>query len=596
MDNIIGEHLSREFASDIKILLRDLRKILKVLTLYPVDNPLPTKMRGSFSPRFVEVVEESNGLVFGIRPNEIVYNREVVYQDQNKEDTLAAIFYNAGVIHLEFSEGLTSEEFTAFLDSLKEYLNDKSLDRDLVSLLWQEQFSNIKFKTVEDLALSECQTDVMIREMYPDYNDTKDPSSDFDYNQIILEEDDKTNAVSPEAIEDAEQMGLSLDSPPETQDPVNQLLSGSFTPAEEENREIERLLKENRQFDPHRTTTRILFDILHLWDDKKPFIETVTICEKTFDQLLNQGDFAAAADFVHALRGRQKELAPQKPAYADRLNEFILRAGDARRMEQLTEIINRQEVVDAGSIEIYLDSLGWESLAHITGMLGKLMAKKARLMVCDYLAKRGKEHVKIIANGLRDKRWYVARNTIMILGQINGEQVLDYLDSASNHPDHRVRTEAIVALSKNSSDRSIDLICRFLKDSDTDLRAMALDRLGATGGRPAFETMRDIVHSSAFSNYSPDEQEQFLICYSRLGGAEVTGYLASIIGSFSLLNTGWKARYRFMALKALAHNTSDEAEKLILKYTRSRRQWLRQAAVAALEQHRRIIYERGEDQ
>lgn len=604
MANIIGEYLSQEVTSDIKLLLRDLKKIIKVITIYPDDNPLPAKMRSSYGTRFIEVVDQLDGLTFSIRPGEIIHNREVVHQDEEKDENLAAIFYNTGIIYLEFRSGLTLDEFNSFLDVLKAFLNDRALDRDLVSMLWQEQFANIKFKTVEDLALGECETDMMIREIYPDYRNIAIPNANVDFNQIILEDNERSagndtsveaSALSTEAVEDAGQMGLSLEPSPGSQEGLEQLLSGSFTLADEENREIKLLLEENRRFDHHRATTRILMDILHFWDDQKPFIETVAICEKIFDQLLAKGYFSVAADFVHALRGRQDELISQKPGSAERLANFILRSGDARRIEQLTDIINRQEVVDTASLEIYLDSLGWESLAHITGMLGKLVSRQSRLMVCDYLANRGKDQIKIIAGGLNDRRWYVNRNTVMILGRIGGDQVLRYMASAATHSDGRVRRETIKALSKSTSEGAIELMFRFLKDPEPQLRTMALDYLSRMGGRQAFETVRDIVHSSTFAEYPLNEQEQFLTVYSRLGGAEVTDYLASIIGSFSLFNTGWKARYRFMALKALAYNTSEDAEKLILKYTRSRRTWLRQAAVTAMEQHRKFVYQKGEN-
>ncbi len=599
MADPISEHLSREVTSDIQVLLRDLKKTIKTLTLYPDDNPLPTKMRATFGARFVEVVDEFNGFVFSIRPNEIVYGREVVYKDQDKDDALASIFYNTGIIYLEFRVGLSLEEFNTFLNILKTFIKDHSNELDLVSLMWQEQFTSIKFKTVDDLALGDCETDITIREMYPDYDNDSNSGITVDYNHVILEEESDdasslgTSTVSPQAVEDGKKIGLSLGSiPDEPQSPIEQLLSGSFTPADEEQHEIARLLKEARQFDPDRSAAQVMIEILDFWDDRKAFAEAAAICEKIFDQLLTKGAFAVAADFVHILRSRQKSLVASKPVNAERLADSIRRAGDDRHISMLTNIINRQGVVDTASIEIYLDSLGWESLVHISGMLGQLVSKKARLMVCDYLAKRGRDHINIIANGLRDKRWYVIRNTVMILGHIGGEQVLPYLASASDHTDYRVRKEIIRALSKNKAQGVIEPLFNFLKDPEPKLRATSLNHLARIGGREAFESIHNIVHSPTFAGYPIEEQEQLLVVYSRLGGSEVTDFLDSIVGSFSLFNSGWKARYRFMALKALAYNTSGEAEDLILKYTRSRRGWLRQAATNALEQRRKFMHQK----
>lgn len=600
MDKTVSEDLSRNAASDIILLLRDMKKMLKVLTMYPDDNPLPAKMRRSFGAHFVQMVDKYNGLTFTIQPDEIYYNRETVYADESREEALAADFYGAGIIHLEFRPGLSLDEFDIFLDVIKTHLRNRSLDNDLASLLWQEQLSGIKFKTVDDLALTEQQTEEMIDEMYPGLEQGLQSNAEIDYNQVILDEVSGQDSaslgsppLSPEAIRDGEKMGLSLDTPPEVPDIVNQLLSGSIDLDDEENDKIKQILSDDRRFDPERSTTTILLEILDYWKDQKPFADTVTICEKILDQLLDRGAFAPAAEFVQALRTLHEKMISQKPAYADRLREFLIRAGDSRRIQQLTEIINRQDIVDTNSIKTYFEALGWESIAHITDMLGQLVSIGARMMVCDYLSERGKQHVGIIVNGLRDKRWFVVRNTVMILGRIGGENVLKPLSAVISHPDQRVRAELIAALANIKTDRAVDLMCRFLTDPEPKLRTVALDGLSQVGGRKPFETVRDIVQSPAFSEYPIEEQEQFLIAFSRLGGDEVTDFLDSIIGSSSLFNIGRIAQYRRMALNALAHNVSQGAEKLILKYTRSRRKWLRQAAVTALEQHRKIVYQKG---
>lgn len=594
MKNIIREHVSEEVAADVRLLLRDLMKMVKVLTIYPPDNPLPMKMRGSFTARFTDVVNRFGGLIFSIRPREIVYNKESVFTDRGPEETLAALFYNAGIIYLEFREGLPPDEMCTFLDMVKTYINDRSLDRDLVSLLWQEHLLCIKFKTVEDLALGEYDTDMLIREMYPDYDDDG-PVFHFDVNQIILEDETgRATEVSPEAVEDARRMGVSLDTPPQIDNLIDQLRVSDASLEDGDKQEIMRIVEENRLVDPYRSAARVLIDALNFWEDLKPFSETVAICEKFLDQLLQRGAFAAAADFVHAARSRQQELGDNRTSLADRLADFIRRAGDSQRVARLTDIINQQEFVDTNAIEIYLESLGWESLVHITGMLGNLVSKSARLMVCDYLSRRGREHLHIIGTGVRDPKWFVVRNTVMILGRIGTDKALRFLEVTINHPDTRVRQETIWALANLKTNKAIDLLCRMLNDSDHGMRSSVLGHLGRLGGRTAFEAIRAIVHGPRFSRYPVDDQEQFLIIYSHLGGSEVTDALKSIINSMSLFNWGQRVRYRLAALKALAYNTSDEAERLILKYTCSRRRWLREAAVVALNRRRRIMHREGE--
>jgi len=593
MPNFISEHVQREVAADIGLLLRDMLKLIKALTLYPPDNPLPAKMLGSVGARFVDLVTQYDGLRFGIRSGEMLCQDSVVFTDKSREEALAGLFHEAGIIDLEFRRGLTLADFSAFLDSIKAYLNDRSPDRDLVSLLWQEQCPSIAFRTIEDVALS-ADEGISIQEFCSSFSADDTPGAGIVYGNILLEEhrsrEDKAPAAESNQDNDEarRQTGISLVSPPNQPDPMAILAHAGGRLAEEDEAEIKALVEENRFFDPHRAAMKISMDLLQIWQDQKPALDTIEICEKLLDELLTAGAFAVAADFVHAMRGQQEEEKSRRPAVADRLGEFLRHAGDFARIGRLTDIINRQEKVDTASIEIYLEALGWESLAHIIGMLGKLVSKAARLMVCDYLARHGRANLTIIGGAVRDKRWYVARNAVMILGRIGGQEVLGYLASTVNHPHERVRAETIRALAANKESDAMDLLCRFLNDPDPQLRLVCLKQLERSGGRTAFEHLRSIVSSEKFNQFSMEEQQWFLTAYSRLGGDEVVDFLETLVGSVKLLG-GPSIRHRLAALTALAHNRSDDAETAILNFTQSRRTWLREAATAALERRRTLL-------
>lgn len=595
MPNIISEHLKQEVNDNLQLLLRDLLKVIKVLTLYPPDNPLPAKMRDSVGAKILEMVALFDGLEFIIRADELVFQNDVVYHDKSKEEMLAGLFYQAGVIQLEFRPGLTRQEFNAFLDIVKTYINDRSPERDLVSLLWQAQLEAIRFRSVEDLALSAYSSEMTIQELRSAEQSRQDFNAEVIYANINLDDKDEPETVSASTAEAAREMGLSLEPSADQPNALRFLLERASEIPLEDSAELQALLQGDRAFDYCRAVVRILMETLQIWDDQQTLVETIGICEKVLDEMLNAGAFAAAADFIHWLRTMQEERRETKPAFAARLAEFFQHAGDFRRMERLTEIINQQQMVDTGALEMYLEALGWESFAHIIGMLGKLVSKSARLMVCEYLARHGKNNLAIIGGALRDKHWYVARNAVMILGRIGGDRALGYLSGTVTHPDKRVRAETIRALTAIRTEAAVEMLCRFLNDPDSELRLASLKHLEKTGGRTAFENLRRIVESPEFGTFALEEQEWFLVALSRLGGEEVAVFLGRIAGAFHLLPGAAAIRYQLAALTALVHNRSDEAERLIRQFARSRRRWLREAAAAALEQRQRLGYGGGDD-
>jgi hypothetical protein len=588
MPDLIKEHLQQEVISDVKLLLRDLWKIIKVLSIYPADSPTPRKMRASFGSRFVELVSQYNGLSFLIRSKEIIYDEEVVYADNGQDDAMATMFYSAGVVVLEFAPRLNEDEADTFIDVIRMAVTGPVQNSDLVSLLWQEQFEYIKFKTVDDLALDKYNTGKIILEQMI-FKDGNAAPEEQVFRKIISDQ------PQPVIVDDANiwwelsgESSLTGGIVPPTEQSRDYLFRSTYLPAEEEEREIHRLLEENRTFDPYRTVTRILLEILHIWDNSKLLIETVGICEKTLDQLLVTGAFSPAADFVHAIRALHEDIKEISPEYGDRLADFLRSAGDMRRIQQLTDIINQQESFDPGTIQVYLESLGWESLPHISGMLGKLVSKKARLMICDFLTRNGRDHLAIIANGIQDKRWYVVRNSAMILGQIGGDNVLNYLEATVTHPDLRVRRETIRALAGIKSERAVALLGRFCHDREARLRALCLTQLGHCSGRQAFEIVREIVMHKDFKENAADELELFLIAFSRLGGAEAVPHLVGIVDAFGLIVSEQSKAYRIAALKALAHNPAPEVPARLEGYTRSKRGWMKDAARGALEYRRRL--------
>ena len=85
--------------SEITKILTELLKVIKVVSVYPEDNPLPLKLKESFSGRFADMTRESGPLVFGINRNSIEYARA---EGRQKPQRVAAHEYRQGFHHLNF--------------------------------------------------------------------------------------------------------------------------------------------------------------------------------------------------------------------------------------------------------------------------------------------------------------------------------------------------------------------------------------------------------------------------------------------------------------------------------------------------------------
>ncbi len=82
--------------------------------------------------------------------NGSIYQGKVVYESQDVKESLAFVFFKDGVRELQFSKGLEFREIFDFLNVVRksDFLN--RMEDDLVTLLWEKDFSHITFTTVDE--------------------------------------------------------------------------------------------------------------------------------------------------------------------------------------------------------------------------------------------------------------------------------------------------------------------------------------------------------------------------------------------------------------------------------------------------------------
>lgn len=162
---------------DISLILKDLLKVIKVVSMYPDDNPLPQSLRRSFAEKLESLVEEFGDIRIIVEKHSLLMEDTVVFEDRSKEESLAGIFFNTGITKFTFTAGLMVEEIDILLDVIKEYINSPRHSHDLVTLLWEANLDHFKFVTVEDIALAKYDGEIDINELLSAVDDSDDQFS-----------------------------------------------------------------------------------------------------------------------------------------------------------------------------------------------------------------------------------------------------------------------------------------------------------------------------------------------------------------------------------------------------------------------------------
>ncbi len=611
---------------EVSRLLVDLTKIVKIVSMYPEGNPLPTKLKETFSERFTDLIKEKGQLQFVVNQGEIRFREQVVYKNDLIEESLALMLHNSGITEIAFGPDYDFQSSNLFFKTVKAFVNKEPGAGDLINLFWQSNIPGFDYSTVEDMILREYDGGIMVQEEMESEDSFirrkaggLNDSNKIVYSSIFL--DDETS--SP--IEEGQNSGggyavkpgqdipgavLVRDQRPVFFDEISEkvmglnpmtqpakaslpdttlILNEAFAMDQIDLEKVEMMLRQDAEFDMTKETVALLREMLYQENEIPEFIETLTAAEKTQTEFVRLGFLEAAGAILEIM----KELvsSPEiRPGWKERLNSALALSGGKEKLDILGGALNRNPQIGAPDINKYLDHFGWEALSGVTGLLGDLEHQHHREALCAYMERTGGEHIDIIARGIYDRRWFVVRNTVSILTGIGGEKAYAYLEKAINHEDSRVRLQVVKGLQQNKDGKKAALLSKLVWDRDVVVSQTAFETIMMQGGGEKLETAASIINDDHFPQLEPSLQEQMLILYSQLGGEQAVGFLLELIDGWKVVKSADREAYREMAFRALGNNKSEKAEKALLKFNRAWNKNIRRMAAEAIAARRRFIY------
>ena len=346
------------------------------------------------------------------------------------------------------------------------------------------------------------------------------------------------------------------------------------------------MIKEDAGQDFYKQAAALVREMALQENDYGEFVDMVTVCEKFHSEVFEKGRIDCAvetADFVFKF---DKNLPPERSRWKERLHTARAAMGAKDSFVLFGKALNADPDFPPDMIEEYLGLFGWEALASVVDLLGELEHKDHRLAVCNYLGKADPKHVDILAKGIFDRRWFVVRNTSMVLGRIGGQRANSFLEKAAHHEDPRVRREVAIGLAEASSAGNIYLLKEFIWDDDPEVSRLAIESFLKLDPSLGAEPLITVINDARFAGLDDTVQEKVVVAFSSAGGEKAVGYLVKLINPRKLIPSYSEEFYRGVAFKALTSNPSPEAEKALLKLARSLRKKIRRMAGQALTERR----------
>ena len=133
----------------VEEMLRNLARAIKTHQLYLPNNPIYARaidnLRASFAPIWIHSPE----IALAITESDFRWLGRVVMHETSRAESVPWVFFKDGVRELTMSQGIEDEELVSLLKILQRVRNAAPEEDDLLTLLWEQEFTRLKYRFVD---------------------------------------------------------------------------------------------------------------------------------------------------------------------------------------------------------------------------------------------------------------------------------------------------------------------------------------------------------------------------------------------------------------------------------------------------------------
>ncbi len=205
--------------------------------------------------------------------------------------------------------------------------------------------------------------------------------------------------------------------------------------------------------------------------------------ESIFHAFVSAGDFDDARELTEQLQ----EIAgttPSEPLRAD-IAETLGNFVTTETIHGLLETMQSSSSARASAVKRLTEALGANMRRNLLIALAEESNRSRRRRLFDFVNSIGKNIVPDVVEFLGDNRWYVVRNMLILLRNLEDRTSLPMVRKLARHPDLRVKLEAIKSLFVLGAEVQDTLLDDLINDPDPKAADTAITLVGSYGIRQA---------------------------------------------------------------------------------------------------------------
>lgn len=540
-----------------------LGRALKTCRLYDGNNPTVIRFREDLFAALTHLLDEHGAVTIRFTAEDVLFGETSLYPARSRDDNLALPFHRDGIRAMTFVPGIQSQELEAVVDAILQVSGQNFGQDDLVTLLWEAGLDHV------DLDYVPSDGDIGGGEVAG----ADEAGIPWPQPGAEPEREAGEQASSPAVEEKASESGTRSDD--WTTGELTVEIEAGFAELDAlAPWETERFQREfAAEHEVSATTTALAIVRAALASEVTPEdqVELRQFTPRLLRLALSKGAWLEAREALALMRGDD----------GDSLSGLIQELLQPISISTTVGHLDQQEAQVVLDFIEFAKALGDPGIDLLQGVLGESQQRQNRRMLAEAIAELCRANPERLAPYLSDRRWYVVRNIVHILGWIGGAGIIGMLRTALKHPEPRVRYEVVAALGQVEPSAARPVLVKLLEKADTRLFTAILHQLSAERDAGVARLLLGYLTDPAFDQRVLEERRAVYSALSAVGGDEVVPELEA-----ELLKGNWFARgqeaHRQAVARVLARIGSPAAKLVLQRGVLSKRGPVRKACEDAM--------------
>lgn len=514
-------------------------RTLKTCRLYDGNNPTVIRFREELGTALARLLDEHGAITLRFTDQDLLYEEQSLYSARSRDDNLALAFHRDGIRSLTLSPGIEPHEVERFLDAILQVSGPNFGQDDLVTLLWEAHMPHLDLDYVPsdgEIGSGEGQGAGEPGGIPWPTSGVEEAASE---GAVGGSGEDADTAATTEKAGGAQPGTRSDDW---TTGELTAEIEAGFADLDALSAgETRRFLEEfHAEHEVSTTTTALAIVRASLGAEVLPEdrAELAQFTPRLLRLSVGRGAWLEAIEAVGLLTQHANE-----PTLSPLVQELLQPISIATIVEHL----DQQEAHAVADFIEFGKILGEAGADLLIGTLAESQQRRNRRLLAEAVAALCRDAPERLAPWLADRRWYVVRNMIHILGWIGGDSIVGLLRSALHHPEPRVRYEVVAALAQVAPAISRPLLLKTLGTADTRMFCAVLHQLSVERDPATMRVLMGHLLDPRFEPRPPEERRAIYSALSAVGGDDAVPELEA-----ELLKGNWFTRGQEAHRQAIA--------------------------------------------